>query len=55
MRYLAIDHGQKRTGLALCDAGEAVVSPLRALEGQTDLIGRIKEAVAEGDAVARSF
>ncbi len=47
MRYLAIDHGQKRTGLALCDAGEAVVSPLRALEGQTDLIGRIKEAVAE--------
>jgi 6-phosphogluconolactonase len=47
MRYLAIDHGQKRTGLALCDAGETVVSPLRVLEGGGDLISQIKEVAAE--------
>ncbi len=28
MRYLAIDYGLKRLGLALCDAGETIVSPL---------------------------
>ncbi len=27
MRYLAIDHGQKRTGLAVSDASETLVSP----------------------------
>jgi 6-phosphogluconolactonase len=52
MRYLAIDHGQKRTGLALCDAGETVVSPLRVLEGGGDLIAQIREAVAEYQAEA---
>lgn len=52
MRYLAIDHGQKRTGLALCDAGETVVSPLRVLEGGGDLIAQIREAAAEYQAEA---
>jgi putative pre-16S rRNA nuclease len=28
MRYLAIDYGLKRLGLALCDPAEAIVSPL---------------------------
>jgi putative holliday junction resolvase len=32
MRYLAIDHGQKRTGLAVCDASETVVSPHSVIE-----------------------
>jgi putative Holliday junction resolvase len=27
MRYLAIDHGEKRTGLAISDASETLVSP----------------------------
>ena len=28
MRYLAIDYGLKRIGLAICDADEIIVSPL---------------------------
>jgi putative Holliday junction resolvase len=28
MRYLAIDYGEKRVGLALCDPSETIVSPL---------------------------
>lgn len=52
MRYLAIDHGQKRMGLALCDAGETVVSPLRVLEGGTDVIEQIQKAAAEYQAEA---
>ena len=28
MRYLAIDYGNKRTGLAICDREETIVSPL---------------------------
>ena len=32
MRYLAIDHGQKRTGLAISDASETLVSPHSVIE-----------------------
>ncbi|MEN8126546.1 MAG: Holliday junction resolvase RuvX [Planctomycetota bacterium] len=32
MRYLAIDHGQKRTGLAVSDASETLVSPHSVIE-----------------------
>ena len=32
MRYLAIDYGLKRVGLAICDAQEIIVSPLTLLE-----------------------
>ncbi|MCE5186169.1 MAG: Holliday junction resolvase RuvX [Planctomycetaceae bacterium] len=32
MRYLAIDHGEKRTGLAICDASETLVSPHSVVE-----------------------
>jgi putative Holliday junction resolvase len=32
MRYLAIDHGQKRTGLAVSDASETLVSPYSVIE-----------------------
>ena len=42
MRYLGIDHGTKRTGLAICDPSETIVSPLAVLENRKDLIERIK-------------
>ena len=32
MRYLAIDYGLKRIGLAICDVSETIVSPLCQLE-----------------------
>ncbi len=41
MRYLAIDYGEKRTGLAICDAGEMIASPLAVVSGQPELIPRI--------------
>jgi putative Holliday junction resolvase len=49
MRYLAIDHGSKRTGLAICDAEETIASPLRVLNSRADVLTRIAEIVqAEG-------
>lgn len=46
MRYLAIDYGMKRTGLAVCDAGEMIASPVAVVQGHKDLIERIKRIVA---------
>ena len=45
MRYLAIDHGKKRTGLAVCDAGETIASPLTVLETLAGLIEKIAEII----------
>jgi len=45
MRYLAIDLGDKRTGLAICDAEEVLASPLCLIEGQANLITQIKKIV----------
>jgi putative Holliday junction resolvase len=45
MRYLAIDYGIKRTGLAICDPAETVASPLAVIAGQKDLLQKIKEVV----------
>jgi putative Holliday junction resolvase len=45
MRYLAIDYGAKRTGLAICDAAETIASPLTVLHGQKELINKIAEIV----------
>ena len=45
MRYLAIDYGDKRTGLALCDPAETIASPLAVIEGQKDLLKKIKDIV----------
>ena len=45
MRYLAIDHGTKRTGLAICDAAEIIASPLTVLHGQKELLKKIAEIV----------
>jgi putative Holliday junction resolvase len=45
MRYLGIDYGLKRTGLAVCDAAETLASPLDVLTGQNRLIEQVLEAV----------
>jgi putative Holliday junction resolvase len=46
MRYLAIDYGTKRTGLAVCDVAETIASPYDVLPGQQDLVQRIRRVVA---------
>ena len=45
MRYLAIDYGTRRTGLAICDAAETVASPLSIIQGRKDLLKGIAETV----------
>ncbi len=46
MRYLAIDYGTKRTGLAVCDPAETIASPYAVLHGHKDLIQQIGRVVA---------
>jgi putative Holliday junction resolvase len=41
MRYLAVDHGEKRTGIAICDKGENIASPIKVITGQPELIAQI--------------
>jgi len=45
MRYLAIDYGSKRTGLAICDAAETIASPLNVILGQKELLTKIAAVV----------
>lgn len=45
MRYLAIDHGTKRTGLAICDSDETIASPLAVIEGRKELLRKIVEVI----------
>ena len=45
MRYLAIDYGDKRTGLAICDAEEMIASPLTVIHAQKDLLKKITDIV----------
>ena len=47
MRYLAIDFGERRTGLALCDREEIITSPLCVLEGQKDLCQKIVNVIEQ--------
>jgi putative Holliday junction resolvase len=47
MRYLAIDYGAKRIGLAICDPAETVASPLGVIEGQKNLVAKIADVVAK--------
>lgn len=49
MRYLAIDYGTKRTGLAICDAAETISSPLTVLHGQKGLLKKISDIVEAED------
>ena len=52
MRYLAIDYGDKRTGLAICDQGETISSPLKTLETGKNLIDEIVAIIIEQNVAA---
>jgi 6-phosphogluconolactonase len=41
MRYLAIDYGQKRIGLAVSDAGESMAFPLLVVDADSDPLSKI--------------
>ena len=45
MRYLAIDYGGKRTGLALCDKAEMIASPVAVIENKAQLMKEILNIV----------
>jgi putative Holliday junction resolvase len=45
MRYLAIDYGTKRTGLAICDPTETIVSPLTVIRSEKGLLEKISEVI----------
>jgi putative holliday junction resolvase len=45
MRYLAIDYGLKRTGLAICDPTETFVSPHSVIPTSEELINKIVEII----------
>jgi len=45
MRYLAIDYGTKRTGLAICDPTETIVSPLAVIQTQKEPLEKIKNII----------
>ncbi|MEJ2703816.1 MAG: Holliday junction resolvase RuvX [Sedimentisphaerales bacterium] len=45
MRYLSIDYGARRTGLAICDAGETIVSPLAVIDSQQSPESKIAETI----------
>jgi putative Holliday junction resolvase len=47
MRFLCIDLGDKRTGLAVCDDAEIIASPIGVIEGRGDLYNKITEAVKQ--------
>ncbi|MGB8226085.1 MAG: Holliday junction resolvase RuvX [Sedimentisphaerales bacterium] len=47
MRFLCIDLGDKRTGLAVCDDAEIIASPIGVVEGRGDLYNKITEAVKQ--------
>ena len=52
MRYLAIDYGLKRTGLAICDEGESIACPLKVLTEGKILIETIVKIAGEEQAEA---
>jgi putative Holliday junction resolvase len=47
MRFLCIDLGDKRTGIAICDGDEILASPLEVLEGQKNLPDEIIKIARE--------
>ena len=51
MRYLGIDYGLKRVGLAICDPGETIVSPLCQLQVNPErpamFFDRLKQIISE--------
>ncbi|MES2930509.1 MAG: Holliday junction resolvase RuvX [Patescibacteria group bacterium] len=51
MRYLGIDYGTKRVGIALSDEGGEIAFPKAILKNDMALIGGIK-SIVEGESVA---
>ncbi len=47
MKYLAVDYGNKRTGLALCDRNETMASPLSVISEPSRVVQVIVEVVEE--------
>jgi putative Holliday junction resolvase len=47
MRYLGIDYGDQRTGLAVCDPEEIITSPLGVFDGKKGLCEHIAHIVKE--------
>lgn len=49
MRYLSVDFGAKRIGLAICDASEKIVSPLETVNRKDDAqsVRRIVTVIAD--------
>lgn len=45
MRYLAIDYGSRRSGLAICDEQEIIASPVAVLHGQKTILQRITQII----------
>jgi putative Holliday junction resolvase len=45
MRYLAIDYGSRRTGLAICDPSETIVSPLAVIDSRKGLFEKVVDIV----------
>ena len=45
MRYLAIDYGLKRTGLAICDHNEKITSPLAVIPSNDKLLDEIQQTI----------
>ncbi len=47
MKYLAIDYGEKRIGLAICDDSETIASPLTVIKGPPGVIEKIRRTVED--------
>lgn len=47
MRFICIDLGDKRTGLAICDSQEIFASPLEVIETGGDLADKILETIKQ--------
>ena len=45
MRYLAIDYGARRTGLAICDQSETIASPYAVIQERKNVLEKIVEIV----------
>jgi putative Holliday junction resolvase len=45
MRYLGIDYGLKRTGLAVCDRDETITSPLAVINTDKQIIDKIIDII----------
>ena len=52
MKFLAIDYGSRRTGLAVCDPSQTICSPLAVLDSTRDLITQLTEFIKTENAEA---